>query len=104
MPAEILLELLPLIERKRRHTVIPFAENERVDAAPGELLAITRGDAKATLRVDGVLVSASKHPDLSTLSRCATLGPRRPTAVPQVRLEAVVYGLSSHFIPLDAGY
>src|SRR5262249_19122393 len=58
--AEIFLELLPLIEGKRRHAVIPFAEDERVDAARDKLLAITRGNAEATLRVDGVLIPASK--------------------------------------------
>src|SRR5215831_8507430 len=103
MPAQILLELLPLIEGKRRHAMISLAENECVDPARSELFAIARGNTETTLRVDRVLVPASEHLT-SPPSPGATPLPSRNTAVPQVRLEPVVYDLSSHFIPLEAGY
>src|SRR4029450_12968324 len=99
MLAEALLHLLPFVERERRHAVIAFAEDERGDPARRELGAIAPGNAEATLGVDRVLVPAAEHP--------AT----RPRAVrrdglaalthhtPEMGLGAVVYGLSSRFIP-----
>src|SRR5215470_4286161 len=61
MLAEVLLEPLPCVEGKRRHAMISLTENKRVDAARDELFAIARGNTETTLRIDGVLVPASKH-------------------------------------------